>query len=182
MSLVGGKWTTFRALAEHLSMKTLQKLRRPHRVSTQGLSIGGGAGFPATPEQRRRWVSARTNAHPAELVDAMLERYGTRADAVLAALPSEPTPVPDAEGYYREELEFIAQNEQVVHLIDVLLRRTHLAFVGGMTERTLREVAEAVAGPLGWDAERVDDEIARTTEILRSAHRVDLAQAGVARI
>ena len=49
LSLVGGKWTTFRALAEHMSMKTLQKLRRPHRVSTQGLSIGGGAGFPATP-------------------------------------------------------------------------------------------------------------------------------------
>lgn len=182
MSLVGGKWTTFRALAEHLSMKTLQKLRRPHRVSTQGLSIGGGAGFPATPEQRRRWVSARTNAHSAELVDAMLERYGTRADAVLAALPNEPTPVPDAHGYYREELEWIAQNEQVVHLIDVLLRRTHLAFVGGMTERTLREVAEAVAGPLGWDSDRVDDEVARSTEILRSAHRVDLAQAGVARI
>lgn len=182
MSLVGGKWTTFRALAEHLSMKTLQKLRRPHRVSTQGLPIGGGAGFPATPEQRRRWVSARTDAHSAALVDAMLERYGTRADAVLAALPAEPTPVPDAPGYYREELTWIADNEQVVHLIDVLLRRTHLAFVGGMTDRTLREVAETIAGPLGWDADRVDDEVARTTEILRSAHRVDLAQAGVARI
>ncbi len=182
MSLVGGKWTTFRALAEHLSMKTLQKLRRPHRVSTQGLSIGGGAGFPATPEQRRRWVAARTNAHSAELVEAMLERYGTRADTILDALPTEPTPVADAPGYYREELEWIAANEQVVHLIDVLLRRTHLAFVGGMTERTLREVAEAVSGPLGWDADRVDEEIARTTEILRSAHRVDLAQAGVARI
>ncbi|WP_295827418.1 glycerol-3-phosphate dehydrogenase/oxidase [uncultured Microbacterium sp.] len=182
MSLVGGKWTTFRALAEHLSMKTLQKLRRPHRVSTQGLPIGGGAGFPATPEQRRRWVAARTNAHSAELVEAMLERYGTRADAILAALPAEPTPVPDAAGYFREELAFIAQNEQVVHLIDVLLRRTHLAFVGGMTERTLQEVAEAVAEPLGWDSARIDEEVARTTEILRSAHRVDLAQAGVARI
>ncbi len=182
MSLVGGKWTTFRALAEHLSMKTLQKLRRPHRVSTQGLAIGGGAGFPATPEQRRRWVSARTNAHSGEIVEAMLERYGTRADAILAALPTEPTPVPDAPGYYREELAWIAANEQVVHLIDVLLRRTHLAFVGGMTERTLREVAEAVAEPLGWDSARVDDEVARSTEILRSAHRVDLAQAGVARI
>ncbi|MCY1716737.1 glycerol-3-phosphate dehydrogenase/oxidase [Microbacterium sp. SL62] len=182
MSLVGGKWTTFRALAEHLSMKTLQKLRRPHRVSTQGLPIGGGAGFPATPEQRRRWIAARTNAHSAELVEAMLERYGTRADAILAALPAEPTPVPDAAGYFREELAFIAENEQVVHLIDVLLRRTHLAFVGGMTERTLQEVAEAVAEPLGWDSARVDEEVARTTEILRSAHRVDLAQAGVARI
>jgi len=182
MSLVGGKWTTFRALAEHLSMKTLQKLRRPHRVSTQGLPIGGGAGFPATPEQRRRWIAARTNAHSAELVEAMLERYGTRADAILAALPAEPTPVPDAAGYFREELAFIAENEQVVHLIDVLLRRTHLAFVGGMTERTLQEVAEAVAEPLGWDSARIDEEVARTTEILRSAHRVDLAQAGVARI
>ncbi|MCI9858606.1 glycerol-3-phosphate dehydrogenase/oxidase [Microbacterium proteolyticum] len=182
LSLVGGKWTTFRALAEHLSMKTLQKLRRPHRVSTQGLSIGGGAGFPATPEQRRRWVSARTNAHSADLVEAMLERYGTRADAILAALPSEPTPVPDAPGYYREELTWIAENEQVVHLIDVLLRRTHLAFVGGMTDRTLREVAETIAAPLGWDADRVDEEVSRTTEILRASHRVDLAQAGVARI
>ncbi|MBB3156591.1 glycerol-3-phosphate dehydrogenase [Microbacterium proteolyticum] len=182
LSLVGGKWTTFRALAEHMSMKTLQKLRRPHRVSTQGLPIGGGAGFPATPEQRRRWVSSRTNAHSAGLVEAMLERYGTRADAILAALPSEPTPVPDAPGYYREELTWIAQNEQVVHLIDVLLRRTHLAFVGGMTDRTLREVAETIAAPLGWDADRVDEEVSRTTEILRASHRVDLAQAGVARI
>lgn len=181
-SLVGGKWTTFRALAEHMSMKTLQKLRRPHRVSTQGLPIGGGAGFPATPEQRRRWVSARTNAHSAGLVEAMLERYGTRADQILAVLPSEPTPVPDAPGYYREELTWIAENEQVVHLIDVLLRRTHLAFIGGMTDRTLREVAETIGAPLGWDSDRVDDEISRTTEILRSAHRVDLAQAGVARI
>jgi glycerol-3-phosphate dehydrogenase len=182
LSLVGGKWTTFRALAEHMSMKTLQKLRRPHRVSTQGLSIGGGAGYPATPEQRRRWVSARTNAHSAGLVEAMLERYGTRADAILAALPSEPTPVPDAPGYYREELTWIAENEQVVHLIDVLLRRTHLAFVGGMTDRTLREVAETIAAPLGWDADRVDEEVSRATEILRASHRVDLAQAGVARI
>jgi glycerol-3-phosphate dehydrogenase len=182
MSLVGGKWTTFRALAEHLSMKTLQKLRRPHRVSTQGLPIGGGAGFPATPEARRRWVAARTNAHSRELVEALLERYGTRADLLLEALPAEPTPIEHAPGYYVEELEWIARNEQVVHLIDVLLRRTHLAFVGGMTERTLVEVAEAVAGPLGWDTDRVQEEVERTRDILLTAHRVDLAEAGVAAI
>ena len=75
-----------------------------------------------------------------------------------------------------------AANEGVRTIGDVLLRRTHLAFVGGMTERTLREVAEAVAGPLGWDTARIDEEIARATEKLRSAHRVDLAEAGVARI
>ncbi len=182
MSLVGGKWTTFRALSEHLSMKTLQKLRRPHRVSTQGLAIGGGKGYPTSPSETRRWVAARTNGHSAELVESMLARYGTRADVLLEALPAEPTALEHAPGYFREELAWIAANEQVVHLIDVLLRRTHLAFVGGMTERTLREVAEAVASPLGWDADRIDREIAETTETLRRAHRVDLAEAGVARI
>ena len=39
------------------------------------------------------------------------------------------------------------------------------------------EVAEAVAGPLGWDTARIDEEIARATEKLRSAHRVDLAES-----
>ncbi|KEP72449.1 hypothetical protein HR12_44950 [Microbacterium sp. SUBG005] len=64
----------------------------------------------------------------------------------------------------------------------MLLRRTHLAFVGG------HDGADAARGRRGrgrsprLGCDRVDDEISRTTEILRSAHRVDLAQAGVARI
>ena len=77
------------------------------------------------------------------------------------------------------------------HHVAVLARFAALHIKGaqmavdvGLSEArgALREVAEAVAAPLGWDSARVDEEIATTTEALRTAHRVDLAEAGVARI
>ena len=51
LSLVGGKWTTFRALAEHLSDEVLGLVGRDRVRSTKGLAIGGGAGYP---DDRRR--------------------------------------------------------------------------------------------------------------------------------
>lgn len=182
LSLVGGKWTTFRALAEHLSTRTMETLGRPHRVSTVGVAIGGGKGFPRTDADRRRWVADHAAGHSAEIADRMLTRYGTRATEVLAAIPVEATPLEHVPGYYREELAHLAATEQVVHLLDVVLRRTSLAFVGGMTPQTLREVTDAVADALGWDAERRDHEVARTVEILRTAHRVEIEEVDTAHL
>ncbi|KAA9144211.1 glycerol-3-phosphate dehydrogenase/oxidase [Microbacterium lushaniae] len=176
LSLVGGKWTTFRALAEHLSTRTMQTLGRPHRLSTAGVAIGGGKGFPRTDADRRRWIQANASGHPAEVVERMLGRYGTRATEVLAVLPPEATPLPHADGYYAEELAHLAATEQVVHLLDVVLRRTSLAFTGAVSHQTLREVTDAIAGVLGWDTQRCEDEVARTVEILRSAHRVEFEE------
>jgi len=53
--------------------------------------------------------------------------------------------------------------------------------VGGMTARTLREVADAIAAPLGWDADRTDEEIAAAADILRTAHRVEFEEVDTAR-
>lgn len=181
LSLVGGKWTTFRALAEHLSTKTLEALGRSHRVSTAGLPIGGGAGFPRGDAARKRWAGAHATGHSLELVERMLMRYGTRASEVLEAISVDAEPLEHAPAYYREELAHLAAKEQVVHLIDLLLRRTDLAFVGGMTPSTLDEVADAIAPALGWDEERRTEEIARATDVLRSAHRVELEEVGAAR-
>ncbi|GAB3145284.1 glycerol-3-phosphate dehydrogenase/oxidase [Microbacterium neimengense] len=178
LSLVGGKWTTFRALAEHLSTRALEKLGRTHRVSTQGLAIGGGKGYPMTPEARRAWVAERSGRHSASLVLSLLDRYGTRAEAVLADLPAQPTELEHAHGYFREELAYLARTEQVVHLIDLLLRRTDIAFVGGLSSATLQEAAEAIAEPLGWDEARVSEEVAHATQVLREDHRIDLAEGG----
>ncbi|MFG6504240.1 FAD-dependent oxidoreductase [Microbacterium sp. P05] len=180
LSLVGGKWTTFRALAENLSTKTLEVIGLPHRVSTAGLPIGGGAGFPKGAAARKRWAKTHAAGHSIELVEQMLVRYGTRATEILAVLPVGAQPLEHAPTYYREELAHLAETEQVVHLIDVLLRRTSLAFVGGMSEQTLREVAEAVAAPLGWDADRQAEEVAQTVEILRTAHLVEFEEVGTA--
>jgi glycerol-3-phosphate dehydrogenase len=174
LSLVGGKWTTFRALAEHLSTETLGQLGVPHTVSTSGLPIGGGKGYPRSEAERNAWVAGHSSGHDRAVVERMLSRYGTRADEVLAVIPANASPLAHAPAYYPEELAHLAATEQVVHLIDLLLRRTAIAFVGGMTPETLRETAAAIAEPLGWDAARIDDEVAHATANLRDAHRVEL--------
>ena len=68
----------------------------------------------------------------------------------------------------------------VVHLDDVLLRRTALAFRGGLSRETLEEVAAAIARPLGWNAARRASEVERAEGILASLHRVSLDGPGLA--
>src|SRR5690606_41264266 len=52
VSLVGGKWTTFRALGETLSTRVLELLGRARTTSTTDRPIGGGRGFPTSDSER----------------------------------------------------------------------------------------------------------------------------------
>ncbi len=180
VSLVGGKWTTFRALAEHLSTDVLGILGRPRRVGTAELAIGGGAGYPRDDAARRAWIDGNRGAHSVEVADRMLERYGTYAAEVLAALPVTQQPLAHAAGYSVEEIAFLAEREEVVSLLDLILRRTHIAFVGHITSETLTEVAEAAAPQLGWDRDAVQAQVDATAEALREAHRIDVRTSGLA--
>lgn len=75
----------------------------------------------------------------------------------------------------RREIEYLAATESVMHLVDLLLRRTSLAFVGAVTVPLIEELAD-VAGPvLGWDAPRRAAEIALAIDVLGDAHGVSLA-------
>lgn len=174
LSLVGGKWTTFRALAEHLSTKALAALGRSHLVSTARLPIGGGKGFPRSARGRRDWVTANAGAHSPRLAAILLERYGTRATEILRAIPVGAEELENVPGYYAAELAHLAAHESVVHLDDLILRRTSIAFVGGMNERMLSEIAAAIAEPLGWDEDHQASEVARTIELLAREHRVEM--------
>jgi glycerol-3-phosphate dehydrogenase len=68
----------------------------------------------------------------------------------------------------------MARNEQVGHLIDVLIRRTSLAFRGLVTGELLNEVAEVLAAPLGWDAGTRTAEIHYAQEVLERFHGVQV--------
>ncbi|WP_307866577.1 glycerol-3-phosphate dehydrogenase/oxidase [Leucobacter chromiisoli] len=180
LSLVGGKWTTFRALAEHLGDETLRLLGRRRRVSTRNTPIGGGAGYPRDAAGRALWIARHRGDHDPELAGALLDRYGTRAAEVLRALPASPRELPRLPGHSAEEFAHLARTEHVLHLDDLLLRRTSVAFVGGLSVAALEEAAEAVAEALGWDGERVREEVERAAAILRDAHRVELGRPGAA--
>jgi glycerol-3-phosphate dehydrogenase len=178
LSLVGGKWTTFRALAEHLSGDILTLLGQTRTVSTVGLAIGGGKDFPATPAAHTVWLAAHSDEVGRERAQALLTRYGTRAGAIIDFLTAEAdAPLSHNPLYTRREIEYLAREESVTHLIDLLLRRTSLAFVGGLSLPLLEELAGLLAPLLGWDAARTADEVRSAGAELNEVHGVDLGVA-----
>ena len=171
LSLVGGKWTTFRASAEHLADRALALLAHPRRRSTKGVPIGGGRDFPTTERARQQWIALHAVDLAPARVAALLDRYGTVAAAVADAIGADPddAPLAHAPGYSSGELRHLAATEDVRHLEDVLLRRTSIAFTGGATPEAAREAAEAIAPVLGWDDARVRAEVERAMNHVHAA-------------
>src|SRR5690606_5667948 len=96
----------------------------------------------------------------------------TRATAFLENESEEERELEGLPGYTAPELRLLAASEDVVHLDDLLLRRTSIAFVGGLTETSIRAAADVVAPVLEWDGEHTEFEVARTIAILRDRNRV----------
>lgn len=171
VGLVGGKWTTFRALAEQACDAVLQQLGRQRRASTSELPIGGGATAPQ-PLQAALLAAGLTPARASQLQG----RYGSAAlplaqrflaedgDQALAAVP----------GYSAAELRYLCRETGVQHLADLLLRRTLLAIRGLVDEAVLAELARVAAEALGWDTARREAELRACAAILRDQHGAHL--------
>ncbi|MCY7289125.1 MAG: FAD-dependent oxidoreductase, partial [Cryobacterium sp.] len=123
-------------------------------------------------------VAAKGEEGGAARADVLLTRYGTRATDVIAWLTAEPdAPLAQHAGYTRREIELIAATESVMHLIDLLLRRTSIAFRGEVTLALLVELSGVLAPVLGWDAARSADEVGTAANTLRDMYGVQLAPA-----
>jgi glycerol-3-phosphate dehydrogenase len=174
LSLVGGTWTTFRALSEHMTNDVLAILGQNRKVSTAALPIGGGTDFPATGSDEEAWIDRHVSADlDRARVEGLLTRYGTRATQVMAYLAAgEDRLLHSTPELSLREIQFMVRHEQIGHLIDVLIRRTSLAFRGLVTTELLTELAQALAGPLGWDASREAQEIRHAQDVLQRFHAV----------
>ncbi len=163
-SLVGGKWTTFRALAEQVCGEILRVLGRPRVCSSADLPIGGGKGYPRLPEG---------TGLPQERLTTLLERYGTGADGVAAYLRAGPdAPLACHAGYSRREIEYMARYERVIHLDDLILRRTLMGLLGQVNRPLLEELAGIVSPVLQWSQQDAATEVERTMQLLEKVHGV----------
>ncbi|WP_404800754.1 glycerol-3-phosphate dehydrogenase/oxidase [Arthrobacter vasquezii] len=175
LSLVGGKWTTFRALSEHLADEVLGLLQRSRTVSTAAMPIGGGMGFPQQPRDIAAWTEANGAGLPAERVRLLLERYGTRAAEVAAFIvDGEDRPLQTTREVSTRELEYMVLQEQVQHISDVIIRRTALAFNGLVSAELIDEIADILGTYLDWTAAERKGEIEDTRRLLQEQHKVSV--------
>jgi len=176
LSLIGGKWTTFRAFSEQSCHAVLLMLGKTRIVSTVELPIGGGRNYPRDENSRNAMVS-KIGTRGNELLD----RYGTKALEVQQfAAMTQDRPVSSLPSYSTGEIAYICTHENVRHLADLLLRRTAITMEGLLTAQVIQETAIVAANILGWDKTRLATEIEHaTTELARrsvKSVRSDLVQ------
>jgi glycerol-3-phosphate dehydrogenase len=160
ISVFGGKMTTFRAMAHEVIhhaeqyLPLLKHARRGH--------IFDSAPPPPRPAE---WSEA--------LYRRMLGRYGGELSALIAgAEPGELAPIPETTTP-SAELRHACRREGVVHLDDLMLRRTRLGLLlahGG--EAALGAVEPIARQELRWDERRWSEEADRYRAIIRRSYSI----------
>ena len=178
IALVGGKWTTFRGFAEEVTDSCLARLNRTRRISTRELGIGGGKGYPTDNTDKSRQIAAAAALGGLNLSRAteLFARYGTSLNSLVAhkSRYSDSARLPHATAYSLAEIDWIARNEQIEHLSDLVLRRTTLAVTGALNAADLDQIADVIAAASAWPPERRSSEIAQLTAQLAHINRQNL--------
>ncbi|MFD3595033.1 glycerol-3-phosphate dehydrogenase/oxidase [Nocardia sp. NPDC058640] len=164
--IAGGKYTTYRVMAKDVVDAAAQRLNRAVAPSaTEFMPILGAQGYfelratlLADPED----LVAQTGLS-AEVIEHLLGRYGslvTELFDLIAANPSLARPIDGAPNYLAAEVVYAATSEGVLHLDDLLTRRTRISIeVPDRGLAAAQDIGRLVAGPLGWDTDRVDTEV-----------------------
>ena len=161
ITVMGGKLTTYRRMAEDAVDEVASALGRGGRCRTRRLSLRGAEGFEAV-----------TDEH-------LASRYGSEArtvQAMVAADPSLSAPLVPSLPYLRAEALYAARYEMAHTLDDVLARRTRaLLLARDETAAVADDVASLVAGELGWD----EAEAARQASEFRTLAESEREAAGL---
>ncbi len=176
-SLVGGKWTSYRAFSEQVTDKVLALFGQARKADTKNLPVGGGKDYPRGGMAEIEFIKkVADETGLKDLIPKMLfARYGTRALEVAryiqAGAVERLASYPDMT---RREVQFLVEREKAVHIDDILLRRSTLAWLGEVTRPLVDELAEIMGQSLGWDESQKKAEVARAINILKENHGVSL--------
>jgi glycerol-3-phosphate dehydrogenase len=154
ISIMGGKWTTHRAMAEDTINAVQQSLGR---AATPGVTLDhplyGSAGY--TPEF---WQSLLRDYNlPEQTAKHLSQKFGTNATKVLQLTKEDSSlaaPIVSGFAPLRAEIAYCARYEMALTIEDVLMRRTGLQFFSWRAAISAAAPTAAIlAKELGWSPE-----------------------------
>lgn len=167
MSLLGGKWTTYRVMAKDAIDRVSERLGKTVASQTENHYLVGGEHY-----RFDDWKQLMERYHlPADVCQHLMRTYGDRAERVAQLTIDQPALahklVPD-QPFLRAEVVYQVRQEMAMTVRDVLARRWRLELSDWqLTAQVAQPVAELMADELGWSK---DD-----TAEHASAYRVLLA-------
>lgn len=151
ISLMGGKWTTYRLMAMDVVDEVCHQLHLSQKSSTKNQLLAGAEGYQ--PEQ---WQTLQQEYGLEETVCRyLLEKYGSRSERVAQLTQSEPalaqTVVPGYP-FIQAEVAYAVREEMACTIRDVLARRVRLEFMDWQaTLQAIPVVGNLLARELSWD-------------------------------
>ena len=162
LCVIGGKLTSAREDAAVAVDAICARLGVATGCATKGRD------FPWKPKRDFGGWSAEKSARAQQLgIDAectkwLLRRHGVRIDRILDIVEETPQLaariVSDLPFIYADLL-LCARDEMVLHMPDLLRRRLPLLILAKMNSADLVHLAEVLAPVLGWDADRMTQEV-----------------------
>lgn len=155
VSIAGGKYTTYRVMAEDAVNEAINHLRKivPDSV-TETLAIVGAEGYSVLMNQIPRLASQYSLSE--ETIEHLLNRYGSLLDEVLEPIVKNSTlseRLIENLPYLKAEILYAVTHEGARSVDDVLSRRTRIAFeASDQGLSALEDVATLIASSLGWNA------------------------------
>lgn len=167
ITIVGGKFTTHRALGEDVVAAVREGLALPKMTSPTRTAAFPGSpaagGYSSTDEFAAEFARTWDRQLGAKLATRLVSLYGTRATGITALMTSDPelTEVIDNEtGAVAAEVAFAVQAEGAVSLEDIMLRRILLGLNGDVGVSAAPRVARLAQRFLGWSDALTEKEIA----------------------
>jgi glycerol-3-phosphate dehydrogenase len=165
--VAGGKWTTYRVMAKDAVDEAVRALDGAISESvTENIGLLGAEGYEAAWNKRHK-IAKAYDVHRVR-VEHLLNRYGVMTDELLDLIRARPEladALPGADDYIGAEVVYAATHEGALHLDDVLARRTRISIEAWDRGIAAAPVAAALMGEaLGWDAARIEREVALYTK------------------
>lgn len=174
VSVAGGKYTTYRVMAEDAIDAAARQLGVPLDPSrTADVPLLGAEGVEAAR------VGLRAAGTDPKATERLLGRYGALALEVATAATADPALarlLPGAPPYTAAEVAYAVTHEGARRLDDVLTRRTRISIEMPDRGAAAAPAAAALMAPLlGWDRARQDAEVARYVRRLAAERAAELS-------
>jgi glycerol-3-phosphate dehydrogenase len=152
VTIAGGKWTTYRKMALDTVAEALRVGGLEAGASrTDGIKLVGAEGY--TPEGAAR-LQAKFGLD-ADVAEYLNRAYGSRARAIAELAGAHPERLVAGQPHLAAEVVYSATAEGACTAVDVLARRTRLAFLDRRAAlEALPKVIALLGDALAWDEAR----------------------------
>ncbi|GAB3689220.1 FAD-dependent oxidoreductase [Spirosoma flavus] len=168
LSLLGGKWTTYRLMAQDAIDQVSEQLGKTERSKTETHYLVGGENYRYDDWQ----LLQKAHNLPADTCQHLMRTYGTRAERITKLSQSQSNlaeKLTNGQPFIKAEVVYQVREEMAVTLRDVLARRWRLELSDwSLTARVAPQVADLMAAELGWSATYRDSQLQSYQNLLAS--------------